>query len=450
LAIRRSYALLVTAALIAAAFAAPATAPAGATTLPGLITGWVDAGTTGAALPGVCVYAIAITGYPGAWTALGPQYDATTGASGTYELSVPVGTYGLRFDPSCDNTVTSWYATQYYLGQPDLESVNAISASATAPATAINVALVAGFSVSGTVTGPWAPNGTANVCVMADDAAGGEVGLASTSSDGTFSIGSLPAGNYQVYFDPTCGGARASRYAPQYYPGQALRASAAELQIGADVDGIDARLMKEATLSGTVAAPGAANNAGVCVYALAVGGQLARRNVTDEMGSYAIPNLAAGSYKVIFDPSCGGSQTSYFSSRQYRRTVSVAPGQAYTGINGTLTLRSGPKLSIGRTSLPVGKVYSSYFAALPMAGPSAEESDYAWHVTGLPRGLHSSSSSVAEAIVGRPQVAGRFRVTTTVTTSGAVPALAARRTFSLVVKPAVTERPAPQVRGGGA
>jgi hypothetical protein len=450
LAIRRFYALLVTAALIAAAFAAPATAPAGATTLPGLITGWVDAGTTGAALPGVCVYAIAITGYPGAWTALGPQYDATTGASGTYELSVPVGTYGLRFDPSCDNTVTSWYATQYYLGQPDLESVNAISASATAPATAINVALVAGFSVSGTVTGPWAPNGTANVCVMADDAAGAAVGRASTSSDGTFSIGSLPAGNYQVYFDPTCGGARASRYAPQYYPGQALRASAAELQIGADVDGIDARLMKEATLSGTVAAPGAANNAGVCVYALAVGGQLARRNVTDEMGSYAIPNLAAGSYKVIFDPSCGGSQTSYFSSRQYRRTVSVAPGQAYTGINGTLTLRSGPKLSIGRTSLPVGKVYSSYFAALPMAGPSAEESDYAWHVTGLPRGLHSSSSSVAEAIVGRPQVAGRFRVTTTVTTSGAVPALAARRTFALVVKPAVTERPAPQVRGGGA
>ena len=98
--------------------------------------------------------------------------------------------------------------------------------------------------------------------------------------------------------------------------------------------------MSGATISGTVAAPGGANNAGVCVYALAVGGQLAGRNVTDEMGSYAIPNLAAGSYKVIFDPSCGGSQISYFSSRQYRRTVSVAPGQAFTGLNGTLTLRS--------------------------------------------------------------------------------------------------------------
>ena len=156
MAIRRLYALLGTAALMATAFAASATPPAGATTLPGLITGWVDAGTTGAALPGVCVYAIAITGYPGDWTASGAQYDATTSASGTYELTVPVGTYGLRFDPSCDNTVTSSYAAQYYLGQPDLESVNAISASATAPATAINVALVAGFSVSGTVTGPWA------------------------------------------------------------------------------------------------------------------------------------------------------------------------------------------------------------------------------------------------------------------------------------------------------
>jgi hypothetical protein len=430
---------------MATAFAAPATPPAGATTLAGLITGWVDAGTTGAALPGVCVYAIAITGYPGAWSASGAQYDATTSASGTYELTVPVGTYGLRFDPSCDNTVTSSYATQYYLGQPDLESVNAISASATTPATAVNVALVAGFSVSGTVTGPWAPNGTANVCVTADDAPGAAVGRASTSSDGTFSIRSLPAGDYRVYFDPTCGGARASLYAPQYYPGQALWAAATELQIAEDVNGIDARLMNGATLSGTVAAPGAANNAGVCVYALAVGGQLAGRNVTDEMGSYAIPNLAAGSYKVIFDPSCGGSQISYFSSRQYRRTVSVAPGQAVTGLNGTLTLRSGPKLSIGFTSLPVGKIYSSYFAALSVAGPSTEESDYGWHVTGLPRGLYPSPSSVAEAIVGRPQVAGRFKVTTTVTMSGAVPALAARRTFSLVVKPAVTARPTPQV-----
>ena len=206
MAIRRLYALLGTAALMATAFAASATPPAGATTLPGLITGSVDADATGAALPGVCVYAMAITGYPGDWTASGAQYDATTSASGTYELTVPVGTYGLRFDPSCDNTVTSSYAAQYYLGQPDLESVNAISASATAPATAINVALVAGFSVSGTVTGPWLPDGTANVCVIADDAAGAAVGRASTSSDGSFSIGSLPAGNYQVYFDPTCGG----------------------------------------------------------------------------------------------------------------------------------------------------------------------------------------------------------------------------------------------------
>ncbi len=97
LAIRWLYALLGTVALMATAFAASATPPAGATTLPGLITGSVDAGTTGAALPGVCVYAMAITGYPGHWTASGAQYDATTGASGTYELTVPVGTYGVTF-----------------------------------------------------------------------------------------------------------------------------------------------------------------------------------------------------------------------------------------------------------------------------------------------------------------------------------------------------------------
>ena len=57
-------------------------------------------------------------------------------------------------------------------------------------------------------------------------------------------------------------------------------------------------------------------------------------------------------------------------------------------------------------------------------------------MTGLPRGLYPSSSSLSEAIAGRPQVAGHFVVTTTVSTDGAVPPLVVSRTFHLVVKPA--------------
>ncbi len=173
--------------------------------------------------------------------------------------------------------------------------------------------------------------------------------------------------------------------------------------------------------------------------AVGASGDVTGLGITNQTGWYEITNLAAGNYRVTIDPTCNGSQASYFSPEDYAHAIPVAAGHAYSGINVTVALRYGPPLSITLASLPAGKVYSSYFAVLSMAGPSTEESDYAWHVTGLPRGLYPSSSSLSEAIAGRPQVAGHFVVTTTVSTDGAVPPLVVSRTFRLVVKPASPE-----------
>ncbi len=308
------------------------------------------------------MYATGVTGQPGYWVAAGPEYESSTVGTGAYELRVPVGTYVLRFDPSCGRTLPSPYAVQYYLGQVDLERADAISVSATSPATGINALLATGFSLSGAVTGSEAPNGLANVCVSAVDAATATVGRATTSTNGTFTIANLPAGSYWVHFDPTCGGARKSHYAAQYYPGQAWPTTTAELAVGADVTGVDAQLVNGASLSGTVTAAGAANNAGICVAAVGAGGDVTGLGITSQTGWYEITNLAAGNYRVTIDPTCNGSQASYFSAEDYGHTISVAAGHAYSGINVTVALQYGPPLSITLASLPAGKVYSSYFA----------------------------------------------------------------------------------------
>ncbi len=207
--VRRLCAALGTAGLLTALGTA-ATVPVWAAPSEAVISGTVDAGATGAPIAGVCVYAMGVTGQPGSWVAAGPHYESSTVGTGDYELRVPVGTYVLRFDPSCDGTVPSPYAVQYYVGQVDLGSADAVSVSATSPGTGINAALATGFSLSGAVTASEGPNGLANVCVSADDAAAATVGRATTSTNGTFTIANLPAGNYWVHFDPTCGGARKS------------------------------------------------------------------------------------------------------------------------------------------------------------------------------------------------------------------------------------------------
>ena len=117
------------------------------------------------------------------------------------------------------------------------------------------------------------------------------------------------------------------------------------------------------------------------------------------------------------------------------------------GVDASLRLRYGPRLAITLASLPAGRVYSSYFQALSITGPSTEGSDYAWHVTGLPRGLFADRMSLSEAIAGRPQVAGKFTVTATVTTITSVPPFSAHRTFRLLLKPASPGRGYPRPMG---
>ena len=437
---------LLGAACLAALGVVAVAAPAGAQAQMGAITGSVDDAATGAVLAGICVYAYPVSAYGPRTNPSAPNttpYEATTAVDGSYEMAVPDSGYDyvVRFDPSCGGTKTSPYASQYAaLGQLDFQSANAVDASV--PATGVDAHLVPGFSISGTVKAPGGATAVANVCVSVDDTAGYAVNSAETAPDGTYQVGSLPAGTYSVYFDPTCGRTQASAYAPQYYDGAVAASAAKTVDVPADVSGVDAQLVDGATVSGTVTAPGAANYAGICTYAIGPDGAVSEEAVTSAAGTYRLADLPPQAYTIRFDPTCSTGYGSYFGPQVYPQRLQLSPGESLGGVDGTLAYVGGTPLAVTQASLAGGKVYDRYYHTVSVNGPDTE--GYPWQVTGLPRGLSGGSgvsfSDEAAAIVGEiygiPQVAGTFTVTVTVRTAGMVPPIVATKTFKLVVQAA--------------
>ncbi len=314
---------------------------AAATTATGLIAGSVDDIASGAPVADVCVYAYAVSGQPGSFATTGAPYQAITEGDGSYEVTVPVANYVVEFDPSCGGTVTSPYALQYYVSQVDLADANPVFASAVSPATGIDAHLSAGYTISGTVSEAGGTGGGAKVCASADDSAGHRVSSAKSAADGTYAIDNLPAGTYTVYFDPTCGRTQASTYAEQYYEAEPDAIVATGVVLPGLATGIDAELQAGATISGTVTATGALDDAGICVYATGVDGSGAGSAITGASGTYRVANLAAQTYNVAFDPTCGRSHSSYFASLSYDKQIPVKAGQTVPGIDGPCPWRTG-------------------------------------------------------------------------------------------------------------
>jgi len=424
---------------------------AAATPATGLIAGSVDDITSGAPVAGVCVYAYAVSGQPGSLVATGTPYQAVTEGDGSYEVTVPLANYVVEFDPSCGGAVSSPYALQYYVGQVDLADASLVFASAISPATGIDAHLVAGYTISGTATEAGGTGGGAKVCASADVSAGHPVSSVKSAADGTYAIGNLPAGTYTVYFDPTCGATQASTYAQQYYEAAPDIKTATGVVVTADVTGIDADLVAGGTISGTVTAAGALDEAGICVYTIGADGNVAERAFTRASGAYRVANLAAQTYNVAFDPTCRRSHSSYFASVSYYRQIALNVGQTVLGINGALPLEYGPTLSIIRASLDPGVVASPYCETVSLTGPDQYGDGYTANATGLPPGLSLSAVEASRdegitggsqcqevgawgpSVLGYPKSAGAFKVTVTVTTVDSAPNLVATRTFDIVI-----------------
>ena len=285
----------------------------------------------GAAIAGVSVN-VTRDGGSGAWAQTDANGDYTTGA-------VAPGSYLVQFGAS--GSPSAW-ASQYWSGQPTRDTADPLVLTmADAPVrTGVDATLAPGATLAGTVTA----NGAAvpGECVIA--ALPGPNGLSwvagtNSAADGTWSIGGLPAGSYDVIFQDCHG---VGPYVDQWWPDAADQAGASPVTLAAGETrgGIDAHLSPAGAITGRVTESGGAGVAGVCVQASTderVGG-FAR---TDSDGTYHLLVAQGGAYRVQFvdcrdAPALASQWWKGAVDAAHATSVSVQPGSVVAGVDAAM------------------------------------------------------------------------------------------------------------------
>ncbi|MHB8378825.1 MAG: carboxypeptidase regulatory-like domain-containing protein [Acidimicrobiales bacterium] len=318
--------------LVAVAAASPTAGVNAAMSVSTSISGTVSAAVGGADLAGLCVNAFSVGGTTSAGTAV------RSAADGTYTIQgLLPGNYYVDFSagPCGGNYVTQWYnATP--TGASSMSGASEVAVTVASPATSINAAMSVSTSISGTVSAAVGGADLANMCVWAFPVGGGATESATTAVNGTYTIAGVAAGSYTVEFATNpCGG---GNYATQWYNGTAsgtpvtVDALAVSTSVASPATGVNAEMARGASISGTVtAAVGGSDVAGACVSVTSTNGGSGGSTITTSTGTYTLSGLAAGSYDVVVDPTCGGTvTTSYALPQPTSGPVTVISGETST------------------------------------------------------------------------------------------------------------------------
>ena len=176
----------------------------------------------------------------------------------------------------------------------------------------VNARLRAGGRVTGTITSgaPAAP--APGVCVEATPVTGaGQPAVAVTNAAGSYTLSGLAAGRYRLQITADC----------PYGAGPLAPAGrSVSVRLGATSAGVNAMLLADGGIAGTVNGPGAVQLSGICVAAYPLRGGPTVAAVSAN-GSYQIGDLPPGGYRVEFAAGCGA--TGYV-SRWWQDAASAA------------------------------------------------------------------------------------------------------------------------------
>ena len=152
---------------------------------------------------------------------------AHSGDGGSYVLNgLPSGKYSVEFEGT--NLVS--YLHEFYEDAPEWAAATDVSVTAPTPTAGIDAELAPGAGISGRVTDPVTGAPAADVFVCANEQPPGEFqGCAYTHADGTYAIGSLPAGTYLVAFE--LGYYPGGLWAEQWWNGAATMAEADPIEL---------------------------------------------------------------------------------------------------------------------------------------------------------------------------------------------------------------------------
>ena len=373
-------------------------------TLSGTVT---DSGT-GAGINGVSVQA----------------YDAATGVprgygysdlSGAYLIpGLPGGSYKLRF--YADSYVEQWYS-----GMSDRASATSVTLSAPGVSGALNVAMVKGGSITGTVTDKDTGAGIPSVYVNAySQATGSPAGYGFSDNNGFYLISGLPAGSYKLNFDLQ----NSASYLSQWYSNKADLASATAVTVtsASTTSGISVALARGGSLTGKVTdSVTGAGIPGVYVNLVDAGsGSSLNGTSTDNSGVYSFSGLA-GNFKLVF--SGAGYLTRWYGGKADQAAasvVSVTAPNLSAGVD--VVLAKGASISgkvtdsVGGAGLSGARVFIENVTSRNVTLAFADNSG-AYSITGLSTGSYrlrfSSDGYVDQWYGGAADLAGAVAVLAT-------------------------------------
>lgn len=385
-----------------------------------------------------CVYIIdASTGVVEATT-------TTIGLNGDFSSSVASGNYKVQIDPSCfGSNKSETYAGAYYdSGAPnDATSVLANATVIAATTSNVDLTLTTGATFSGTViTGTGA--GVANVCVYLYNATNYWAYEGQSTTGGSYAVtGIAPdaSTDYEVEFDPSCGGTVSSTLAPTFWSGATIGGDDTEVAItGTDAFG-PVMVPIGGTISGTVTEPNGSAAPNVCIDAFSTDDpeSYLYTQKTGALGTYSFTGLAATSFLVFYDPACEDSQPTDLNPGETSGAISITPGITST-VNEALAY-SGNVLSISPSTATTGTVGSSFSQGFSTSGGIAP---FTWSATNLPAGL--SISAASGTVSGTPTASGTTTATIVATDSSAQGvAISQSVTFNVNAAPAPTTTTTP-------
>jgi photosystem II stability/assembly factor-like uncharacterized protein/5-hydroxyisourate hydrolase-like protein (transthyretin family) len=343
------------------------------------IAGTVTDSDTGAVIPRVSV--TAYNAATGSWVS-SVSYGYTN-SSGTYRISgLATGSYKLRF-------AANGYVEQWFGGQADQTAATTVTATAPNTTAGINVALVKGGSISGTISDRTTGAGIAGTYLYVINRSTGDwAGSTQTDSNGSYTITGLASGSYRLRIDP----ASSTGYIGNWYGGTNDYPCAGAISVNAPnaTTGIDAQLDLGGSISGRVtdAATGA-GIAGVSISLTNTSSQtgMTSTNVTvNSTGAYTIGGLPSGDYSLTF------SARDYISTTSAVTATVTAPA-SIAGIDATLVKGGGisGRVTDSTTGEGVEGVLLEAVDSLTRGwiGSSTSDDNGDYAITGLPSGSYA-------------------------------------------------------------
>ncbi len=345
----------------------------------GIVTGTVRLGSkSGRPLAGICV-----TDDEGT--------QATTGAGGRYRVNgLGNGAVQLYFSAGCGNNGN-------YL--PATLNTRATEGKVRAAADAV---LQPAAEISGKVTNS-AGTGLGGMCINFTGPQPPTLFFA-TDKNGSYLIGQLPAGSYELGFSSGCG--NSGNYAPYWYDNQEDPSLAAPIVVGkATTHVINARMQVGGEITGTITDGNGHKLSGVCVVAAT---QFAAppvgyaESAASYRGQFHLSGLEPGQYLVDFGCGQGGGYgDQWFDNAPSEATAEVISVTAGQTSDISAVLRTGGTVSgvvTGTAGRPLGGIcvqpFSTTARAQAAAGAtgavtaSTTNSRGAYRITGLAAGTY--------------------------------------------------------------